>query len=76
MYDPDWSAPSIAPMILAVLDAFGPERTMFGSNFPVDRLARGYDPLLNAVRDAVTEAGAELGAVMAGTARDAYRLPA
>lgn len=76
MYDPDWSARSIAPMVETVLEAFGADRTMFGSNFPVDGLARGYDALLDAVRAAIDGAGADLDAVMSGTARDAYRLAA
>ena len=76
MYDPDWSARSIAPMVEAVLEAFGADRTMFGSNFPVDKLARDHDALRDAVRAAVEQAGGDLDAVMSRTAREAYRLAA
>ena len=74
MYDPRWSAASIAPMVAEVLAAFGSARTMFGSNYPVEALARPYGAAVDAVRAAVEAAGGDAGEVMAGTARRAYRL--
>ena len=38
MFDHDWTVESIRPIVESCIDAFGPKRTMFGSNFPVDRL--------------------------------------
>lgn len=72
MTDPDWTPASLAPVVEAVLEAFGPQRTLWGSNFPVDRLYRGYRPLFEAVRDAVPEA--DRTAVFEATARRFYRL--
>ena len=40
--DPDWSAQSIAPLVNEIMEAFGPERCVLASNFPVDRLAKSY----------------------------------
>ncbi|MFK8083965.1 MAG: amidohydrolase [Granulosicoccus sp.] len=49
MFDTQRSAGSVKPLIDIVLDEFGPERVMFGSNFPVDKLMGGYDDLLQIV---------------------------
>ena len=45
MFNPQWQAEDLRPLILEVIDTFGPERTMFGSNFPVDKLYNTYDAL-------------------------------
>ena len=79
MVDPRWTAETVAPMVEAILRAFGPERTMWGSNVPVESLAR---PLAHVVRD--TRAARRLAgcddaagrAVMADAARRFYRLAA
>lgn len=42
MFDHAWTVESIRPYVMACIAAFGPERCMFGSNFPVDRLYSGY----------------------------------
>jgi predicted TIM-barrel fold metal-dependent hydrolase len=46
MIDHAWTPERIRPWILAAVDMFGPERCMFASNWPVDRL---YAPLANLV---------------------------
>ena len=79
MVDPRWTAETVAPMVEAILRAFGPERTMWGSNVPVESLAR---PLAHVVRDtraALRLAGCDDAAeraVMADAARRFYRLAA
>ena len=40
--DPNWSAESIRHFVLHLIDAFGPDRVMFASNFPVDRVHGAY----------------------------------
>ena len=40
--DPDWSAASIDPLVSEIIRAFGPERCMLASNFPVESLAKTY----------------------------------
>lgn len=53
MFEHDWTAQSIAPIVETCLTQFGPERVMFGSNFPVDKLYSGYARLVEAYRDLV-----------------------
>ena len=55
MFDHDWSTDTIRPIITAVLDAFGPERCMFGSNFPVDKLHTSYQKLWMAYLEIVND---------------------
>lgn len=38
MQDMQWTLESIRPLILETIDAFGTQRSMFASNFPVDKL--------------------------------------
>jgi predicted TIM-barrel fold metal-dependent hydrolase len=38
MLDWSWTVDSLRPYVLATIDCFGPGRSMFASNFPVDRL--------------------------------------
>ena len=45
MFDNDWTADSIEPIIRHCLDQFGPTRLMFGSNFPVDSLYSSFSKL-------------------------------
>lgn len=42
MFDRNWTSQSVRPFILDTLEAFGIDRCMFASNFPVDSLACGY----------------------------------
>jgi predicted TIM-barrel fold metal-dependent hydrolase len=48
MFNPNWDEAALRPLILDVLDVFGPDRVMFGSNFPVDKLYNSYDALWQA----------------------------
>ncbi len=43
MFDTQWTADSIQPLFEGMLELFGAERMMWGSNFPVDKLMRDYD---------------------------------
>jgi predicted TIM-barrel fold metal-dependent hydrolase len=72
MFDPGWTRDSLAPIVEGVLDAFGPDRVMWGSNFPVDRLYRAYRPLLETVAAMVPER--MHAAVFEGTATRVYRI--
>jgi Amidohydrolase len=57
------------------LDAFGPDRLMFGSDWPVCLPAAGYAQGVAAARELTAERSeAERAAVFAGAARRAYRL--
>ena len=60
---------------LHTIDAFGPQRCMFESNFPVDRHSVGYTVLWNAFQKlAASYSEHEQAALFAGTAQRAYRI--
>lgn len=63
------------PYIEACIEAFGPERCMFESNFPVDMGSCTYPVLWNAFkRIAKTYSADEKTALFSGTATKVYRL--
>jgi predicted TIM-barrel fold metal-dependent hydrolase len=63
------------PYIETCIAAFGPERAMFESNFPVDKGSCGYAAMWNAFkRIAAGCSASEKAALFAGTARKFYRL--
>src|ERR1700752_4594285 len=63
------------PYIETCIAAFGPERAMFESNFPVDKGSCSYAALWNAFkRIAAGCSAAEKAALFAGTATKFYRL--
>jgi predicted TIM-barrel fold metal-dependent hydrolase len=47
MFDHAWTEDSLKPLVLTALETFGPDRVMWGSNFPVDKLYRGYGEILS-----------------------------
>lgn len=53
MFDHNWTPDSIRPIVEVCLEQFGPERVMFGSNFPVDKLYGDYATLAGAYRELV-----------------------
>jgi len=53
MFDMQWTTESIRPLVLETIEAFGPDRCMFASNFPVDKLFSTYAALWKAF-DAIT----------------------
>jgi L-fuconolactonase len=46
----NWSPDSLAPYVHHAIDVFGVERLMFGSDWPVCRLAAEYGEVVNALR--------------------------
>jgi L-fuconolactonase len=70
-----WQVADLRPYADAALDAFGPDRLMFGSDWPVCTLAASYGEVLQAARDLTADlSGAEREAIFAGTAARVYRL--
>jgi predicted TIM-barrel fold metal-dependent hydrolase len=68
-------AQAFRPWIETCIEAFGPERCMFESNFPVDMVTSTYAVLWNAFkRLAAGSSEAEKTALFSGTARRVYRL--
>ncbi|MGE0827866.1 MAG: amidohydrolase [Hyphomonadaceae bacterium] len=63
------------PYIETCIEAFGPRRAMFESNFPVDRLSCRYRTLWNAFKRIAQDASADEQAdLFAGAAKRAYKL--
>jgi L-fuconolactonase len=70
-----WSTEQLAPYSQAALEAFGPFRTMYGSDWPVARLATTYPGWLEAARALTADLEAvERTAVFGATAANIYRL--
>src|ERR1022692_1633092 len=69
------SVAHLIPYYETVLDAFGPDRLMFGTDWPVCTLSASYSTVVAAAR-ALTAAlsQAERAAVLSGTASRVYRL--
>jgi predicted TIM-barrel fold metal-dependent hydrolase len=73
--DPQWTVDSIRPLVLGCIDAFGAERAMLATNWPIDRLHGRYRDLVTAYRTIVADLSAtQQAAVLNGTARRVYRL--
>jgi L-fuconolactonase len=70
-----WQVADLRPYAEVALDAFGPARMMFGSDWPVWTLAANYPDVLAAARDLTAGlSSAEREAVFAGTATSVYGL--
>jgi len=64
-----------APYIETCIEAFGPERAMFESNYPVDKWGASYATLWNTFKRITAGASAaEKRALYAGTAAKVYGL--
>ena len=75
MFNPDWTVDSLRPVVLTLIEVFGPQRIMFGSNFPVDKLYNSYDALWDAYYAITTGFSAEEKRCMFyGTAAKFYRI--
>ncbi len=51
MTDPRFTAKSLQPWLEVCLDAFGPDRLVIGSNWPIDRLYSSYDAIIGLYRE-------------------------
>jgi predicted TIM-barrel fold metal-dependent hydrolase len=75
--DHAWTRASIEPFVRETIEIFGPSRTMFGSNFPVDSLYSSFAELYGAFEEITDDLpDAERRALFAGTAAAAYRIDA
>jgi predicted TIM-barrel fold metal-dependent hydrolase len=77
MLDNAWTTESIRPLVLESIEAFGPERSMFASNFPVDKQYSDFVTVWRAF-DAITAgfSEAERAGLFRDNARKYYRIPA
>ena len=74
---PDWTPEDLRPYVAHVLDAFGPERVMWGSDWPVCRLRAEYGEWRGAA-EALTEGLAPdaRARIFGETAAEFYRIAA
>jgi L-fuconolactonase len=70
-----WTLDDLRPYVEVVLDAFGPRRLMFGSDWPVCTLATPYERWVQTVEALLSGLSAdERDRIWAGTAVEVYRL--
>jgi predicted TIM-barrel fold metal-dependent hydrolase len=75
MFDHRWTVASLREPILRVLDAFGPDRCLFASNFPVSGLYAPYGRLLGAYLEILSVCSAdEQRQILHDNAARVYRL--
>lgn len=55
MRDPKWTVESLRPILYEVLEAFGIERAMFASNFPVDKTWSSYKRIWKSFADCTAD---------------------
>jgi L-fuconolactonase len=73
-----WTPEQLVPYVRHAVDVFGPERLLFGSDWPVCLLAADYGEVVAATTEALERAGvgpAERDTVFGANARRLYRLP-
>jgi L-fuconolactonase len=69
-----WTAQDLAPYVETTLEAFGPERLMYGSDWPVCTLAASYDRVIDALLTVLGELDdATDTQLFGGSARAFYR---
>ena len=72
---PDWTVADLSPYAEHVIEVFGPERIMWGSDWPVCRLRCEYPRWREAAEELTAGlSGAERSRVFGGTAAEFYRL--
>jgi len=70
-----WTVADLRPYADVVLDAFGPDRVMFGSDWPVSTLAADYAQVVDTALELTAQlTESEREAVFAGTATKVYGL--
>ncbi len=70
-----WKVADLKPYVQSALELFGPERCMYGSDWPVCELAASYEQVHGALVEALGSlSGTETAAIFGGTATRFYRL--
>ncbi|MBQ1016655.1 amidohydrolase family protein [Micromonospora sp. D93] len=74
---PQWTTADLRPAVEDALDAFGPDRLMFGSDWPVCLLASSYQRWVDTLAELLEgQDGADQASVWGETARRVYGLEA
>jgi predicted TIM-barrel fold metal-dependent hydrolase len=75
MCDPRWTVESIRPWVEGCIEAFGVERSFFGTNWPVDRLFSSYGDVVDAYAEIVSGySEPEQVALFSGNAERIFRI--
>lgn len=73
-----WSTEDLLPYVRTVVEIFGPDRLMFGSDWPVCLMAASYDEVVHSARQALSDLDALTpeaeAAIFGGTTVRWYRL--
>jgi predicted TIM-barrel fold metal-dependent hydrolase len=70
-----WTVEGLRPWVLHCIETFGPDRCLFGSNWPVDRLYSSYDAAVAAFTEIISSfTKEEQHAMLVGNAETVYRL--
>lgn len=71
-----WKPEDFLPYLETALEAFGPERLMFGSDWPVCELAARYEQVHGLIQDFIARLSPhEQQAILGGTAARVYGIP-
>lgn len=71
-----WKAADLKPYVDAAIECFGPERCMFGSDWPVCELAASYSEVVQTLREIVRDLSeSEQASIFGRTAEQFYQLP-
>lgn len=71
----NWSAADLQPYVDVALEAFGPERCMYGSDWPVCELAATYQQVFDALMECISKLSeSEQAAILGSNAIDFYKL--
>ena len=69
----NWKPADLKPYVEVALDAFGPDRCMYGSDWPVCELAGSYDQVIGAAREVLSQLSeSEQAKIFGGTAQKFY----
>jgi predicted TIM-barrel fold metal-dependent hydrolase len=75
MRDPRWTVESLRPWVTTCIEAFGTERVVFGTNWPVDRMYSSYPDVLDAYATLIAEyTEVEQRTMFAGNAERLFRI--
>jgi L-fuconolactonase len=69
----NWSAQDLKPYVEVALEAFGPDRCMYGSDWPVCELAASYEQVFASIQEAIGPiSSTEKSAIFGRTAAKFY----
>ena len=75
MVDPKWTIDTMRPWVETCLETFGVERSVLGTNWPVDRMYSSYGDVLNAYWEIISGySEAERTALWSGNAERIFRV--